>query len=131
MNTVTRISFMVLLSLASVASSYAKLVENPSTTEFSALIAKGNVVVDFFATWCGPCKRLGPVFHQIAQEPSFQSVTFIKLDVDKNPGLTQQYGVTSMPTIIFFSNGKEINRTSGFNGKVALENMIKERFKLQ
>lgn len=131
MNSLTRMSFVVLMSLASVVSSYAKLIENPTAAEFNSLIAKGNVVVDFFATWCGPCKRLGPVLHQIAEEPAFQSVTFIKLDVDKNPDLTQQYGVRSMPTILFFSNGKELGRSSGFNGKVALETSIRQQFGLK
>ena len=62
------------------------------------------VVVDFFATWCGPCKHISPVFEQL--EEKNKDMTFLKVDVDNNHDIVEQFGVSSMPTFLFF-NGKD------------------------
>ena len=70
------------------------------------------VVVDFFATWCGPCKMLAPVIDSIGGKYGDKAV-IAKVDVDANPGLAAKYGVMSIPTVIFFKDGKEIDRKVG------------------
>lgn len=87
---------------------------------YDELIKEGIVVVDFFATWCGPCKMLGPIIENLGN--SMENVKFIKIDVDKNEDLARRYGVMSIPTIIFFKEGKEVEKHIGF----ITENGIKE-----
>lgn len=81
--------------------------------DFTSLI-KDKAVVDFYATWCGPCKMFGPIFEEVAGENNYN---FIKLDVDKNSDRARQYGVMSIPTIILFKDGKELKRKTGFMSK--------------
>ena len=70
------------------------------------------VLVDFFATWCGPCKMLAPAIESIGGKYGDKAV-IAKVDVDANPGLAAKYGVMSIPTVIFFKDGKEIDRKVG------------------
>ena len=89
--------------------------------DFDKLI-ENDAVVDFYATWCGPCKMFGPVFEEVADK---ENINFVKLDVDKDSEIARKYGVMSIPTIILFKNGKEIKRHTGFMSKEDLENFIK------
>lgn len=88
---------------------------------FSELI-KEKVVVDFYATWCGPCKMLGPVFEEVANE---SSIKFVKVDIDEHEDLCREYKVMSVPTLILFENGKEVRRNIGFVPKEKLIEFIK------
>ncbi|EDR22855.1 thioredoxin-1, putative [Entamoeba dispar SAW760] len=72
-----------------------------------------NVLVDFFATWCGPCKMIAPYFEELAR--TNPSIKFVKVDVDQGADIAQRYGVHSMPTFILFKNGQEYDRFSGAN----------------
>ncbi|EGW33706.1 uncharacterized protein SPAPADRAFT_54012 [Spathaspora passalidarum NRRL Y-27907] len=93
-----------------------------STQEFQdALKYEGLVVVDFFATWCGPCKMIAPLLDKFSSE--YPQVKFLKVDVDQFGSIAQEYEVTSMPTIIFFKNGQQIQRVIGAN-PAALKNAI-------
>jgi len=69
------------------------------------------VVIDFSATWCGPCKVIAPVFDQISDE--FSQATFIKIDVDEVPEIAQRYQVLAMPTFVFLRDGEVVGRFSG------------------
>ncbi|NCB62647.1 MAG: thioredoxin [Clostridia bacterium] len=69
-------------------------------------------MVDFWATWCGPCKMLAPVIEQLGSEYEGKAI-IAKVDVDENQGLAGTYGVMSIPTVIFFKDGKEIDRKVG------------------
>ena len=89
---------------------------------FDELI-KDKVVVDFFATWCGPCKMLGPVFEELSTE--INDIKFIKVDIDEHEDLCRKYKVMSVPTLIVFDNGKEIKRNIGFIPKDKLKEFIK------
>lgn len=89
---------------------------------FDELI-KDKVVVDFFATWCGPCKMLGPVFEELSAE--INDIKFIKVDIDEHEDLCRKYKVMSVPTLIVFDKGKEVKRNIGFIPKDKLKEFIK------
>lgn len=82
------------------------------------------VIVDFWAEWCGPCRMIGPVIDQLALEET--DVTIGKLNVDGNPQATMKYMVSSVPTIILFKDGVEINRIKGVTSKAALKAQIEK-----
>lgn len=84
---------------------------------------EGIKVVDFFADWCGPCKMLSPVLEQLSEEMD-ESVEFIKINIDENLSLAQEYGVTTIPTLVFLKDGKEQDRTIGFVPKDSIKDKI-------
>lgn len=71
------------------------------------------VLVDFFATWCMPCKMLGPVLEQVAKQTEGE-FDVVKLDIDQNMDLAKEYGVMSIPTMVVVKDGKEVDRVVGF-----------------
>ena len=83
------------------------------------------VLVDFWATWCGPCKLAEPVLEELS-ETYKDKVLIAKLDVDQNPAQSQKYGVMSIPTTILFKDGKEMGRNVGFSGKQNFEELLKK-----
>ena len=91
------------------------MVQIVSQDNFSDSIASGLVLIDFFAEWCGPCKMLTPVLEEVAKE--LPSVTILKLDIDASPRPAEQYGVSSIPTLILFKDGKEVERSVGLKDK--------------
>ena len=90
-----------------------------SDFEEEGLKEKGVVVVDFWATWCGPCKMIAPIVEELDEEMS--NVKFVKVDVDKNPQIANQYKIVSIPTLKIFKDGKLINTLIGFKTKDALK----------
>ncbi len=91
---------------------------------FDATISKGIVMVDFYATWCGPCKVLSPIIEEIAQESS-SDLKIGKMDTDKNAVTSVKYGIKYLPTVIIFKNGTPVYRVSGLQTKETLVNAIK------
>ena len=91
---------------------------------FAALTAQKDKVVllDFFATWCGPCRMIAPVIEELSDEMA--DVSFAKIDVDELPELAQQYGIVSIPTLVLLKDGKEIDRAVGARPKDAIAAMI-------
>lgn len=85
--------------------------------------AEGTTLVDFWAPWCVPCKMLGPVFEETEKEVNGKAV-LAKVNVDEQQDLAVRYGVTSIPTIIVFKNGKEVKRSLGFIPKDKILELI-------
>jgi thioredoxin 1 len=84
------------------------------------------VLVDFFATWCGPCQTLAPILKQV-KENLGDRISIIKIDVDKNQQIAAQYQVRGVPTMILFQNGKQLWRQSGVLGTSDLIKVIVEK----
>jgi len=79
---------------------------------FNDLIAKGKVLVDFYAEWCGPCKMMGPVLEEISSKKS--DLVIVKVNVDEHPDLAREYGVMSIPSLLYFENGNMVNKHVGY-----------------
>lgn len=92
--------------------------------EFDRIISNGHklVVVDFFADWCMPCLMMAPVIEELAED--MKEIKFVKIDVDDNPELSQRYEIRSIPTLIFFSKGKIIDKVIGGMDEDALKEKI-------
>ena len=79
-------------------------------------------VVDFWATWCGPCKMLSPIIDELSKNNT--DITIGKINVDENPNISSQYNVRGIPTLIFFEDGKEVDRIVGVTSKPSLQTKI-------
>lgn len=91
---------------------------------FNEIINSGKpVLVDFFAEWCGPCKMMPPILKQV-KDVVKENATILKIDVDKNPQVAQQFQVQGVPTLILFKNGKSLWRQSGVVQSKELINLI-------
>ena len=84
------------------------------------LIKDGKVLVDFVATWCGPCKMLGQELEDLSSDRT--DFKIVKVDVDLNPNLARMYGIMSVPTLMYFNNGKLVKKESGFVPKEIIVN---------
>jgi len=91
---------------------------------FDNFISEGNCVVDFWAEWCGPCKMLSPVVDEVAKEMKGK-IKFGKVNIENEQDLADRYGVMSIPTLIFFKNGEQVEVSSGYLDKKSLSGMIK------
>jgi thioredoxin 1 len=87
---------------------------------------KGAVVADFYADWCNPCKMLSPLMEQMSKDNKDPNVKFIKINVDQEQELAGQYGVMSIPTVIFFKDGKKVSQRVGVSQKSEYEDSIKK-----
>ncbi|NLF44124.1 MAG: thioredoxin [Bacteroidales bacterium] len=90
---------------------------------FQQTISKGVVLVDFWATWCPPCRVQGPIVEELAKEIG-DKVTISKLDVDYNKNTAGKYGIANIPTLIIFKDGKEVKRFVGVQQKEALKQTL-------
>ena len=98
--------------------------------EGEVLQAKKPVLVDFWAAWCGPCRMLAPTIEAIAEEHS-AAVSVVKLNVDENPTTAAVYGIKGIPTLILFSDGKEVERIVGAAGKDTIVRTFTKHAKLE
>ena len=86
-----------------------------SKEEFECNIQNGVVLVDFFATWCGPCKMLSPVLEEVAQENP--NIDVLKIDVDEVGELAARFGIQAIPTLMLFKNGQRVDTRMGYQNK--------------
>jgi thioredoxin 1 len=90
-------------------------IQSVSDTDFETKVLKSDkpVLVDFWATWCGPCRMIAPIVEQIHGELG-EKVEVMKMDIDQNPSTPTQLGIMSIPTVIIFKDGKAADRTVGY-----------------
>lgn len=100
---------------------------NYNTKEFKDLLEKdGLVLVDFYATWCGPCKMMTPVLEELAEELK-DDVTIAKIDVDEESDLASEYRISSIPTLVLLKNGKPVDSAIGYRPTSFLVEMINKQ----
>ena len=97
-------------------------IEIKSAAQFNEEIKSDKVLVDFYATWCGPCKMVAPIIAQIASE--HPELKVLKIDVDENPDLAMKYNVNSIPTMLHIQNGQVVNSRLGYAPKPTLEQFL-------
>ena len=102
------------------------MVKKISEKEWNEVTEKKAAVVDFSATWCGPCKRLAPVLEEVSGEMS-DAVSFYNVDVDENPDLAQKFGITSIPALVVLKEGEKAGMQVGFLPKDGVVDFIKSQ----
>ncbi len=95
--------------------------------EFNELRSNGNVVVDFYADWCGPCKMLGPIIEKVSED--YPDVNFVKVNVDENEELAMEFGVMSIPSVFMLKNGEVVNKFLGVQQERTLREIFDKTFK--
>ena len=92
------------------------------TNDNLSIPTSGILVVDFWAEWCGPCKRMMPILESV--ESSISHVTFAKVDTEKNQKLTSQMEITALPTLLIFKDGKQVSKLIGLQTAASLTNTL-------
>ena len=99
------------------------MVQVVTDANFEVETQEGVVLVDFWATWCGPCKAIAPVLDELSGEYA-NKARIVKIDVDQNPNLAAQYGIRSIPTLFVFKNGEKVDATMGMQPKAQLAALL-------
>jgi thioredoxin 1 len=102
-----------------------EIVELNDTNFDKSIIGNTAVIVDFWATWCGPCQFMLPIFTRLAKK--YKTIRFVRVNVDDAPGISQRYGVYAIPTFLVFKNGKPIDKAVGAVGEPGLH-MLAQKY---
>ncbi|AKN31588.1 thioredoxin [Clostridium carboxidivorans P7] len=98
---------------------------NSSEFQKDVLNSNETILVDFFAEWCGPCKMVAPVLEELSTEMEGKAKIF-KVDVDKSGDLAEKYGITGVPTLMIFKDGKAVDKIVGFQPKEILKSRLQQ-----
>jgi thioredoxin 1 len=101
-----------------------KMLKQVTSDTFDSEISTGLVLVDFYGTFCNPCKMLAPIIDQISNE--YTSVKFIKVDVEESPEIAQAYGIMGVPTLLLFKDGEIVEQSTGFKSRQDIVKMLEK-----
>ena len=118
---------IILTSLSLFASDKESVIEVTKANQADVL-KNEYLVLDVYADWCTPCKNFKPVFEDVASEGAYKKYAFAKANIDGDSGIADQFKVSSVPTIIFIKNGKELNRVTGYMSHEKLKAKIQTIF---
>lgn len=93
---------------------------------FEAETKEGLVLVDFWATWCGPCRMQAPILEQLSQELSEDELKILKMDVDENPETARSFGIMSIPTLLFKKDGQVVKQVAGVHTAAQIKAIVAE-----
>jgi thioredoxin 1 len=99
-------------------------VQELTTANFESVVGDGIALVDFWATWCGPCRKFSPIFDSVAEK--YDDIAFGKVDVDAEPALAAQFGVQSIPTLLVVRDGVILYQQPGVVPATAIESLIEQ-----
>lgn len=102
------------------------MIHNITDRDFSKEVGqyKGTALVDFWAVWCTPCSMMGPVYEKVSEK--FPSMKFCKINTDDNQSTAQEHGITGIPCVIVFKDGKEVDRIIGYLPAAQFEDAVKK-----
>ncbi|MDR0199605.1 MAG: thioredoxin [Streptococcaceae bacterium] len=86
----------------------------------------GTVLIDFWATWCGPCRMQAPILEQLSDELDEDQLKIVKMDVDENPATAQSFGIMSIPTLMFKKDGQVVKQIAGVHTKAQIQEILQE-----
>ena len=100
------------------------IIVNPTAAEFKQMLAeKKTFLADFYATWCGPCRAVGPIIDELAKEYEGK-VRVVKMNVDENPATPTKFGIRAIPTLVVFKNGETVEQITGAVTKAAMKELL-------
>lgn len=102
------------------------MVQAVTDASFAQETAQGLVLIDFWATWCGPCRMQAPILEQLSQEFDESDLKILKMDVDENPSTAREFGIMSIPTLLFKKDGQVVKQVAGVHTKDQIKAIIAE-----
>lgn len=102
------------------------MAHNITDATFEVETSEGLVLVDFWATWCGPCLMQAPILEQLSEEIDEDELKIVKIDVDENPETARKFGIMSIPTLLFKKDGEVVKQVAGVHTKEQIKEIIAE-----